>query len=249
MRRGPAALFGLVLAFGSAALPAWAGMPALRMPADGLVPAHEWTAAAWQDAGLGLRLPPVLLAQAGTSASPAEPKPAAYAPKRSKDYALPAVEIIGFEAALNLFDRRLLNEPDYRSNLTSVRKNLNDRWVVDNDPYNINQFGHPYQGSMYHGFARSAGMSYWEAAGYTFAGSALWEIAGEKTRPSMNDQVASGIAGSFFGEALFRMANLLLETGGGLPPFWRETVAAGIAPSQAFSRHVMGYRKDSIFSS
>ena len=68
--------------------------------------------------------------------------------------------------------------------------------AVDSDPFNINQFGHPYQGSMYHGFARSAGFNYWESAGYTFAGSALWEIAGETTPPSINDQVASGIGGT-----------------------------------------------------
>ena len=61
---------------------------------------------------------------------------------------------------------------------------------------------------MYHGFARSAGFNYWESAGYTFAGSALWEIVGETTQPSINDQVASGIGGTFLGEALFRMSNL-----------------------------------------
>ena len=30
-------------------------------------------------------------------------------------------------------------------------------------------------------FARSAGLSYWESAAYTFAGSMMWEIAGETT--------------------------------------------------------------------
>ena len=70
---------------------------------------------------------------------------------------------------------------------------------------------------MYHGFARSAGFNYWEALGNTFAGSALWEIAGEKTPPSRNDQIASGIGGTFLGEALFRMSNLLLERGEGVP--------------------------------
>jgi len=246
MRGGrAAALFGLVLAFGSAALSAQAGTPALHMPRDGLAPAEGLTAPAGQDVGPGLRFPPLWLAQADAPASPAESKPpVTYAPKRSKDYALPALEIIGFDAALNLFDRRILNEPDYRSNLTSIRNNLKDRWVVDNDPYQINQVGHPYQGAMYHGFARSAGMSYWEAAGYTFAGSALWEIAGERTRPSMNDQVASGIAGSFFGEALFRMASLMLEHGEGP---WREWAAAAISPSMGFNRHVMGYKD--VFSS
>jgi hypothetical protein len=100
---------------------------------------------------------------------------------------------------------------------------------------------------MYHGFARSAGLSYWESAGYTFAASAAWELAGERTQPSRNDQIASGIAGSFFGEALFRMANLVLEQGGGMSPAWREWVAGAISPSMAFNRHAMGY--SSIFSS
>ena len=53
---------------------------------------------------------------------------------------------------------------------------MHSRWVVDNDPFDINQFMHPYQGAMYHGFARSAGLNYWESMGYTFAGSVLWEI-------------------------------------------------------------------------
>jgi hypothetical protein len=44
--------------------------------------------------------------------------------------------------------------------------------VADNDPFKVNQFLHPYQGSIYHGFARSAGLNYWESLGYTFAGAA-----------------------------------------------------------------------------
>ena len=54
---------------------------------------------------------------------------------------------------------------------------------------------------MYHGIARSNGQGYWPSVVYTFAGSVLWEIAGETTPPSRNDQIASGIAGSFLGEA------------------------------------------------
>ena len=167
-------------------------------------------------------------------------------PGRPRSYAIPAREIIGFDALLNLADRRIYGS-DYYSNLRSIRDNLRQSWVVDNDPYKVNQLGHPYQGSMYHGFARSAGLSYWEAAGYTFAGSALWEIAGERTRPSRNDQIASGIAGSFFGEALFRMSNLVLERGGGMTPFWREVTAAVVSPPSGFNRHVMGY--NAIYSS
>lgn len=122
-------------------------------------------------------------------------------------------------------------------------------WVVENDPFQVNQLGHPYQGSIYHGFARSAGLNYWESLAYTFAGSLFWEIAGETTPPSKNDQIASGIGGSFLGESLFRMASLVLETGGGLPPFWREVAAAVISPPTGFNRLAFGDRFDAILAS
>ena len=101
---------------------------------------------------------------------------------------------------------------------------------------------------MYHGFARSAGINYWESLGYTFAGSVLWEIAGETTPPSKNDQIASGIGGSFLGEALFRMSSLVLEKGDG-PMFWREVGAAVISPSTGFNRLAFDKRFDTIFAS
>ena len=102
---------------------------------------------------------------------------------------------------------------------------------------------------MYHGFARSAGFDYWQSLGYTFAGSAVWEIAGEQTRPSRNDQVASGIGGTFLGEALFRMSSLVLEHGGGMPRFWREVAATAISPSAGFNRLVFADRYGDVFSS
>jgi hypothetical protein len=49
----------------------------------------------------------------------------------------------------------------------------------------------------------------------------MWEIAGEKTPPSFNDLVNTGLGGSFFGEALFRLAGLVLEEES-VPPLWRE---------------------------
>jgi hypothetical protein len=103
---------------------------------------------------------------------------------------------------------------------------------------------------MYYGFARSAGFDFWESTGYALAGSALWEIAGERTPPSRNDMVSTGIGGSFLGESLFRMASLVLEQGGGLrSPLMRETVAAVISPSTAFNRYLQGGGADTVFSS
>jgi hypothetical protein len=181
----------------------------------------------------------------------APPLPAAsQAADPPKDYLLPAMEIIGFDFLLNRVNRNIgSSRHDYAVTSESIRRNLHSSWGIDSDPFRTNQLGHPYQGSMYHGFARSAGFDYWHSLGYTFGGSVLWEIAGENTPPSRNDQISSGIGGSFLGEALYRMSSLLLEKGGGLPPFWREAAAAAISPSTGFNRLVMGRRLDAIFAS
>ncbi len=221
-----------------------------------------------------LRLAPALagcaFALAALSAQAAEPAPiqplwtaadadvaAPRAPKfdwsaeieARKSYGLPVAEIVGFDVLLNRFNYSREGGGDYRVSARTVRDNLRHRWVVDNDPYSVNQFLHPYQGSMYHGFARSAGLTYWEALGYTFAGSAFWEIFGENTPPSRNDQIASGIAGTFLGEALFRMANLVLERDDGLPQWAHELGAAAISPPVGFNRLVFGERFKTPFPS
>ena len=163
-----------------------------------------------------------------------------------KSYGIPAAEILGFDFLLNRIDRRIYGE-DYAVSLSSIRRNLRGGWVVDNDPYSINQLLHPYQGSIYHGFARSAGLGYWTSLGYTFAGSLGWEIAGETTPPSKNDQVASGIAGSFLGESLFRMSSLVLEKG--RDTRWRELAAAAISPPTGFNRLAFGERFREVLGS
>jgi len=167
-----------------------------------------------------------------------------------KDYLIPAADIFLFDFLLNQFNRNFSGTSDYDSDFSSMEDNLTGKWVYDSDPFDINQFGHPYQGSMYHGFARSAGIGYWEASAYTILGSAAWEVAGETTSPSINDQFTTGFGGSFLGEPLFRMASLLLESGnGGRPGFWRELGAAAISPSTGFNRLAFGERFDGVFRS
>ena len=171
-------------------------------------------------------------------------------PSTAIDYAIPALEIIGFDILVNRVNHCCGSErEDYAVDLSTIRRNLRSSWGTDHDPFNVNQFAHPYQGAMYHGFARSAGFNFWESAGYTFAGSAFWELFGEQTQPSRNDQVASGIGGVFLGEALYRMSNLVLEHGGGMPRFWREVAATAIAPSAGFNRLVFRDRYGAVFSS
>ncbi|MBX9716185.1 MAG: DUF3943 domain-containing protein [Burkholderiaceae bacterium] len=164
-----------------------------------------------------------------------------------KSYTIPALEIVGFDLLLSRYNRRFSGSSDYDVTWRSIRHNLRGPWVTDNDPFRINQFGHPYQGSIYHGAARSTGLGYWEASALTFAGSAWWEITGEKTPPSYNDQVASGVAGSFLGEPLFRMAHLILRGDSSLPQFWREWGAAAVSPAVGFNRLIYGSRFDGAF--
>ena len=165
-----------------------------------------------------------------------------------KSYAIPAAEIVVFDFLLNRFDNQYFGCCDYRVSSDTVRRNLRSSWVIDRDPFAVNQIGHPYQGSMYHTFARSAGLGYWEGLAYTFLGSAFWEIAGETTPPSRNDQVTTGIGGSFLGEALFRMASLVLEKDY-IHSSWREIAATVISPATGVNRHAFGNRFKRIFPS
>lgn len=167
-----------------------------------------------------------------------------------KSYVIPLAEIFGFEYGLNRVDHYFVDKHVYGSPTSDFSENNRRHWIVDNDKFSTNQFLHPYQGATYQGLARSAGLDFWESAGYTLAGSLLWEEAGEHTIPSINDQVASGIAGNFLGEPLFRLASLLLESSpGGDPGFWRELGAAAISPSTGFNRLVFGQRFDGVFRS
>ena len=174
-----------------------------------------------------------------------------------KSYLIPALEIPAFLVLLNVYDRFAYSnsiEPDgkktYDTNLSTFWDHVvHGPWVVDTDSFAMNQFNHPYQGSMYQGFARSAGLNYWESLLYTNVGSFLWETGGETTNPSINDQIASGIGGSFFGEALFRMASLVLEGEGEKPGILHELGAFVLSPSTGINRLAFGDRFKRVFPS
>jgi hypothetical protein len=155
-----------------------------------------------------------------------------------KSYILPVVEIVAMDAAVNLGGRRWIDPASFAVTPASIHRNLRGPWVIDDDPFEINQLGHPYQGAMYHGATRSNGLSYWPSVAYTFAASALWEIAGETKPPSRNDQIASGIAGSFLGEPLFRISRLLLERADHGPGIWR-TLGSVLASPPTGLNHVL----------
>ena len=168
-------------------------------------------------------------------------------PEPRPNYVLPPIEIIGFEALVNFAGRHGPEADAYRVTPESIRRNLEGPWVIDNDPFAVNQFLHPYQGAIYHTISRSSGLNYWQSLAMTFAASAMWEIAGETTKPALNDQLASGVAGTFLGESLFRSANLLLARADqGDVSFARGLLAALISPPTGLNRTVFGKRFDAL---
>lgn len=64
-----------------------------------------------------------------------------------KSYIVPVVEIVAMDAAINLGGRMLMDPATFEITPASIRRNLRGPWVVDDDPFQINQFGHPYQGA------------------------------------------------------------------------------------------------------
>jgi len=168
-----------------------------------------------------------------------------------RSYVIPGAEILVYLFLLNQFDRHYTEPTEvYRTDGNTFWQHLTDsKWVLDNDQFSVNQFLHPYSGSIYYGLARSAGLTFWESFLYSVAGSFLWEMGGEKTPPSINDMIATPIGGTLLGEPLFRMASLLLETEEGRPGFWRELGAALISPPTGFNRLVFGNRFDAVFPS
>ncbi len=183
--------------------------------------------------------------------TPAKPrKPLRYVETEGgKSYLLPAEEIVGFEILLNRYDYYFLDKQVYGVSAHSMWKNLDGKWVIDTDPFSVNQFMHPYQGSIFFGFARSSGLDFGESMWYAFGGSLLWKIAGETGAPSINDMITTTFAGPFLGEPLYRMASLVLEGGGETPGFWRELGAAAICPTLGFTRLTFGDRFRSVFDS
>ncbi|MBJ6723774.1 DUF3943 domain-containing protein [Geomesophilobacter sediminis] len=172
-----------------------------------------------------------------------------------KSYLIPAIEVPTFLVLLNLFDRvaypndREDGKRTYYSTFSSTWEHLHrQNWEFDKDPFNVNQFAHPYQGATMYGLARSTGLGFWESWGYSNVGSFLWKMAGETTKPSINDMITTGNAGSLLGEALFRMAGLVLEKDDP-PTAGEELGAALISPPLGVNRFVFGDRFQPVFPS
>jgi len=158
-----------------------------------------------------------------------------------KNYLIPAIEIPIFQFTLNQADRLLYPHQGYDVTFASGWDHVaHGKWVVDQDDFTINQIGHPYQGTVYFTAARSSGLNFWESWIYSNAGSYLWETYGERSDPSINDQVASGTAGALLGEPLYRLCSLIMDGGGTDPGFLRYVAATLVSPVTMINRFMFG---------
>lgn len=197
-------------------------------------------------------VPTVAVAQvpapAGVTSESAAPR--AEDSVRSPNKYLALREDLAFLVLLSAFDRAAYpNEMAngkrvFASTFASTWDHLSDQaWVHDPDPFNVNQFGHPYEGATLYGLARASEHSFWQSLVYSNVGSFTWEMAGETTSPSINDLITTGQAGTLLGEALFRMANLAVRANGDKKPgFWRELAATAISPPTGVNRRILGDR-------
>jgi hypothetical protein len=133
------------------------------------------------------------------------------------------------------------------------KANASHKWVVDNDPFSVNQFGHLYQGTIYYGFA-SYEPELLGSAGVYARGQCAVEIAGGhptvKKRPDRHWDRRD-----LPGEPLFRISNLLLERADGTHTGWRGRLGAalisphGLQPARVWRRFDTVFGRDAAYYS
>jgi hypothetical protein len=110
------------------------------------------------------------------------------------------------------FDK-FLEHKDYANiSFKTVGSNLKPTsWTWDDDPFQTNQFGHPFHGSLFFNSFRSNGYTFWQSAPAAMVGSYIWETAAENQPPAINDFINTSFGGIVLGEMTHRMANKLIN--------------------------------------
>jgi hypothetical protein len=121
------------------------------------------------------------------------------------------------------------------------KENFKTGFQWDDNEFEVNQVGHPYQGGLYFTTGRVNGLTYWQSIPYLMLGSAQWEYFAETETPSSNDWMTTVWGGMFFGEVLYRLSNRMLDdTTSGSNRFWREFAGLAINPINGLDRLFTG---------
>lgn len=124
----------------------------------------------------------------------------------------------------------------------SIGTNLKpSSWEWDDNNFKTNQFAHPYHGNLYYSAFRTNGYSFWQSAPAAFAGSFLWEIAGETHFPAPNDFINTSFGGIALGEMTYRIANRIVHNDAtGVKRQFQEVVALVVNPVNGLNRILNG---------
>ncbi len=154
---------------------------------------------------------------------------------------LAAAEAFGINVFVQSFDRFVLDADFAKISAKTVRHNIKNGFVWDNDQFSTNLFAHPYHGGLYFNAARSNGMTFWESVPYAFGGSLMWETVCEIEPPAINDLIATTIGGVCIGEVTHRISDLVYDDRQrGLGRFARELLGAVVCPIRALNRIITG---------
>lgn len=111
----------------------------------------------------------------------------------------------------------------------------------DTNSFSTNQIAHPYHGSLFFNAARSNGFSFWGSAGFTVAGSFMWECCLEREPQSINDLLMTTLGGLAVGETSHRLAAFIFRPEAeGVERFARGIASFVIDPLGGFNRVATG---------
>lgn len=126
--------------------------------------------------------------------------------------------------------------------LQSIGHNLKpSSWEWDDNNFKTNQFAHPYHGNLYYSSFRSNGYNFWQSAPAAFAGSFLWEVAGETHNPAPNDLINTALGGISLGEMTYRLSNKIVNTRArGAKRQFQEVMGLLVNPLNGLNRIING---------
>ncbi|MCI6436244.1 DUF3943 domain-containing protein, partial [Fibrobacter sp.] len=115
-------------------------------------------------------------------------------------------EVLGLNAFVWAWDYWVLDKSYAHTGPSYWKRNFREGWEWDHNHWAINFYGHPYQGSMYYATARAGGYGFYGSMAFAALGSSTWEMFCETEYPAPNDLISTTVAGSMFGEVLYRLS-------------------------------------------
>jgi len=153
----------------------------------------------------------------------------------------------GLNVIMTLFGKYIMDPEDggFDVSLETIEENLKNGFEWDDNAFMTNNFRHPWMGALMFGAARANDYGFYQSSMWAFAGSWLYEYAGEKHHPAYNDWINTSVGGMAFGEVLFRFSNMVLDnTATGSGRVWRELGGFVLQPLAGVNRMITGQAFD-----